>query len=160
MHRDSAQHDSRADVSPTASGNMLPESPYFQFSGSPGHTFALAQDSKRHYMGYWTAALNGESPACPTEEEHVRLCRPPDHYVYVVKTPKTQRQTSYATQRAVASWYDSTETPQQKTKDKTKDKKGERQSSQNSVMVQREQKTQANGSPHKPQRPRPKKRKT
>ncbi|KAG6064748.1 hypothetical protein E4U32_008128 [Claviceps aff. humidiphila group G2b] len=34
MHRDSAQHDSRADVSPTASGNMLPESPCFQFSGS------------------------------------------------------------------------------------------------------------------------------
>ncbi|KAG6064749.1 hypothetical protein E4U32_008129 [Claviceps aff. humidiphila group G2b] len=74
-------------------------------------------------MGYWTAALNGESPACPTEEEHVRLCRLPNHYVYVVKTPKTQRQTSYAIQRAVASWYDSTETPQQKTKTRRRTKR-------------------------------------
>ncbi|KAG6115396.1 hypothetical protein E4U13_002783 [Claviceps humidiphila] len=93
-------------------------------ASTTGPGYILAQDSKRHYVGYWTAALNGESPACPTEEEHVRLCRLPGHYVYVVKPLKTQRQTSYATQRAVASWYNLTGTPQQKTKDKTKDKKG------------------------------------
>ncbi|KAG6127757.1 hypothetical protein E4U35_006714 [Claviceps purpurea] len=90
-----------------------------------GPGYILAQDFKRHYKGYWAAALNGESPACPTEEEHVRLCRLPDHYVLKTQKTQTQRQTSCATQRAVASWYDSTGTPQQKTKDKTMDNKGE-----------------------------------
>ncbi|KAG5949916.1 hypothetical protein E4U58_001859, partial [Claviceps cyperi] len=33
------------------------------YASGPGHT--LAQDFKRCYMGFWTAALKGESPSPP-----------------------------------------------------------------------------------------------
>ncbi|KAG6115400.1 hypothetical protein E4U13_002787 [Claviceps humidiphila] len=46
-----------------------------------GPKYTLAQVFKRHYMGksYWTCVLNGDSPACPNKEDHVRLCRLPGH---------------------------------------------------------------------------------
>ncbi|KAG5954153.1 hypothetical protein E4U58_000164, partial [Claviceps cyperi] len=107
---------------PAAPVSTLPDSPYFQFSGSkpvavgqdadrligeldrdravklrlfrdmcaafdqvaagfasgPGHT--LAQEFKQSYMGFWTAALKGESPPSPSRAAAPKPAAKPTTY--------------------------------------------------------------------------------
>ncbi|KAG5923063.1 hypothetical protein E4U61_004343 [Claviceps capensis] len=104
------------------------------YASGPGHT--LAQDFKQFYMGFWTAALKGESPPSPSRAAAPKPAAKPTTYASVASRPEDP--TTYTLKKlsarhrvplselkprrpkTVASWLGSNRRPQRGTQTHTR----------------------------------------